>query len=280
MTVTTTDHIIETGTPERVRARVYRNDAALRAAPLVLHLHGGAFVNGSLEEGAPIAGLLAEAGAVVVSIEYPLAPLKTFPGPLQSAYQSLAHVYKNRTVFAGKASPLYVAGEEAGGNLAAALALMARDQQTPPLAGQILLSPMVDACLATRSIREAEAGPVGCRWADGWHSYLGSADKASHPYAAPGGATRLGDVPPALVLTAEDDPMRDESLRYADQLEHCGVAVTREVLAGPTGWPCILCGCGNLSAPWVEETRRQFASFFAETAGRRMATPSLQPVRA
>lgn len=280
MTITTTDHIIETGAPEPVRARVYRGKAIERAAPLVLHLHGGAFVNGTLEDGAPIAGLLAEAGAVVVSVEYPLAPLKTFPGPLQSAFQSLAYLHKHRATFAAKTSPLYVAGEEAGGNLAAALALMARDQQTPPLAGQILLSPMVDACLATSSIREAEAGPVGCRWADGWHSYLGSADKAAHPYAAPGGASRLGDVAPALVLTAEDDPMRDESLRYADQLERCGVAVTREVLAGPTGWPCILCGCGDLSAPWVDETRRQFASFFAETAGRRTAAPSLQPVQA
>ena len=280
MTITTTDHMIQNGAPEVVRARVYRSDGGERAAPLVMHLHGGAFVGGSLDDGAPIAGLLAEAGAVVVSIDYPLAPQKIFPGALQTAFRALGHIYKQRAAFAAKSSRLYVAGEEAGGNLAAALALMARDQQAPPLAGQILLSPMLDACLATRSIREADAGAGGCRWADGWQRYLGSADKASHPYAAPIGASRLAEVAPALVLTAEDDPMRDESLQYADHLEHCGVAVTREVVAGPTGWPCALYGCGDLAAPWVDETRRQFTSFFAETAARRTASSSLQPVQA
>jgi acetyl esterase/lipase len=136
-----------------------------------------------------------------------------------------------------KKSGIFVAGEEAGGNLAAALALMARDQHAPPLAGQILLSPMLDACMATCSIRQAEAGPVGCKWADGWHQYLGSADKAAHPYAAPLGSSRLAGVAPALVLTAQDDPMRDESLSYARRLRESGVAVQEHILAGPTGWP-------------------------------------------
>ena len=71
------------------------------------------------------------------------------------------------------------------------LALMARDQDTPRLAGQILLSPMLDACLGTCSLREVDAGPVGCHWADGWAQYLGTPDKAAHPYAAPVNASRL-----------------------------------------------------------------------------------------
>ena len=107
--------------------------------------------------------------------------------------QSIA---KGRARWSSKHAPLYVAGEEAGGNLAAALALMARDRRGPALAGQILFSPMLDACLGTYSLREADAGPVGCRWADGWADYLGSPDKAAHPYAAPLNASRLAGARP------------------------------------------------------------------------------------
>ena len=103
-------------------------------------------------------------------------PQHPFPAARwRRAFQALdwLHAQPRRTGSSRK-SGLFVAGEEAGGNLAAALALMARDQQAPPLAGQILLSPMLDPCMATCSIRQAEAGPVGCKWADGWHQYLGS----------------------------------------------------------------------------------------------------------
>ena len=107
----------------------------------------------------------------------PLAPATSFPASrcrLPSTRSTGCTSSRAKLARAGNPH-LFVAGEEAGGNLAAALALMARDQQTPPLAGQILLSPMLDPCMATCSMRQAEAGPVGCQWADGWHQYLGSA---------------------------------------------------------------------------------------------------------
>ncbi|QCI62903.1 alpha/beta hydrolase [Phreatobacter stygius] len=280
MTITRTNDTILNGTADPMRVRIYRGGRAERAAPLVLHLHGGAFVGGTLDDGAVISTLLAEAGAVVVSLDYPLAPGNPFPYALEASYRALVHLYDNRAALAAKSSRLYVAGEESGGNIASALALMARDQQSPPLAGQILLSPMLDPCLASGSIRDADAGPVGCKWADGWQGYLGSADKAAHPYAAPLGSSRLGDLAPALVLTAEDDPMRDESLRYADRLDLCGVSAERDVLAAPTGWPCALGGCGDLKAPWVSELRQRFALFFAETAHRRASASAPLPVRA
>src|SRR4051794_31982516 len=140
-----------------VRARVYGcahlsapgSGAAARQAPLVLHLHGGAFVQGSIDTASAVPSLLAEAGAVVVSADYPLAPAQRFPHALEILFGLLTSLHRDRTRWSGKRSRLYVAGEEAGGNLAAALALMARDQQAPALAGQILLSPMVDACMAT-----------------------------------------------------------------------------------------------------------------------------------
>jgi acetyl esterase len=279
MTTGWTDDIILKGTADAMPVRIYRAEASERAAPLVLHLHGGAFVGGTLEDGAVVSTLLARSGAVVVSADYPLAPEHPFPGALEASYRALVHLRDHRSDFAAKSSRLYVAGEESGGNLASALALMARDQLCPPLAGQILLSPMLDPCLATSSIRKAEAGAVGCKWADGWHGYLGTADKASHPYAAPLGSSRLGHVAPALVLTGEDDPMRDESLRYAERLAGCGVCAKSVVLPAPTGWPCALCGCGSLDAPWVEELCRNFRAFFAETAGRRASAPQSLPLR-
>jgi acetyl esterase/lipase len=143
---------------------------------------------------------------------------------------------------------------------------MARDQRSPALAGQILLSPMLDACLATQSVRQAEAGPVGGKWADGWHQYLGTADKACHPYAAPLGSLRLGGLAPALIVTAEDDPMRDESLAYAKRLRASAVAVRDYVLPAPTNWPCALADAESLKAGWAESLRERFTEFLAGTA--------------
>ncbi|MEW6256271.1 MAG: alpha/beta hydrolase fold domain-containing protein [Pseudomonadota bacterium] len=231
---------METSVAGAMPVRVYGAGSAGRGAPVVLQLHGGAFNEGSLESGAEVACLLAASGAVVVSADYPYGPAHPFPIPLKAAYEAMVWAHEARARIAGKASKLYVAGAEAGGNLAAALAMMARDQQFPALAGQILVSPMLDASLATCSLRMAEAGPVGCKWADGWQAYLGSAEKADHPYAAPLTARRLAGLPPALVITAEDDPLRDEALSYAQRLAEAGVAVRQHVVPAPTGWPCTL----------------------------------------
>jgi acetyl esterase len=240
--------------------RIHRTDSP--AAPLVLHLHGGAFL-GSLESGRAVSTLLADAGAEVVSADYPTGHDNPFPCALQAVYSALSWAY--RSCAFGKNRKFIIAGEDAGGNLAAGLALMARDQQVPPLAGQILLSPMLDPCLATRSIRQADAGSVGCKWAEGWHHYLGSADKASHPYAAPLGSSRLAGLPPALILTADDDPMRDESLSYARRLRDSGVDVEDHVLPGPTDWPDALHRPVRAELPWVAAVRALFAGFFAKT---------------
>jgi len=241
--------------------RLYRDTSTARTAPLVLHLHGGAFVGGSLDAGRPVASMLAKAGAIVASAAYPLAPDCRFPEPLEVSFQALKAVYDGRANWASRKSPVYVAGEEAGGNLAAGLALIARDRATPPLAGQILLSPMLDPCLATMSVREAKAGPVGCRWADGWHDYLGSPDKACHPYAAPLGSSRLQGLAPALILTAQDDPLRDESLNYAARLRKAGVPVECHVLNAPTGWPGALGRSDPATSAWAPALHERLVGF-------------------
>jgi acetyl esterase len=260
-----TEEIVEAGPGLTVPVRIYRIDGSQRPAAHALHLHGGAFIDGSLESGRSIATLLAEAGAIVVSIDYPRAPERPFPHALQAAFGALKWLHKHHKRWGGRKSQLFVAGEEAGGNLAAGLALMTRDQQGPPLAGQILLSPMLDPRLATCSMRQAEAGPVGCKWADGWHEYLVSADKAAHPYAAPLMSTRLAGLAPALVLTADDDVLRDESLAYARRLRESGVAVHEHVLPAPTGWPCAL-GCPDAqNQVWATTVRERLIEFFAQT---------------
>ncbi len=244
-----------------IPVRIYRDDDTPRSAPLVLHLHGGAFVDGCIDCGRPVAELLASAKVVVVSAGYPLAPACQFPKPLQASYCALTLVHRDRARWASKNSPIFVAGEEAGGNLAASLALMARDQGVPPLSGQILLSPMLDACLATTSLRQAEAGASACKWASGWRHYLGSADKACHPYAAPLGSRRLAGLAPVLLVTAEDDPLRDETISYARRLREAGVSVECHVIDAPTGWPDALGYPGN-GAPWTSTLHNHFVGFF------------------
>ena len=244
-----------------VGVHVFQN-APTHRAPLVLHLPGGTFKATSADR--PVAELLAQAGAVVVSADYPAGDAHRFPEALDTMYALLCHMSDNRAQWAARRSPLFVAGEEAGGNLAAALCLMARDRLGPPIAGQILLSPMLDAGMATCSFRDAEAGSVGCKWADGWTVYLGRADKAGHPYAAPASSTRLHGLPPALIITTPDDPMRDECLAYAGRLHKAGVAIHARALAA-ADWPDALArpACPEVPTEWAEPVRSNFSAFFA-----------------
>ena len=264
------DQYITVAPGKLLRMRIHGQRSAAGGvvpAPLVVHFHAGAFVSGSLDSGSCVAQLLADAGAVVLSIDYPLAPDHPFPRAAETCYAALAWAWKARHKLAGKGAPVFVAGEEAGGNLAAALALMARDQQAFALAGQILLSPMLDPCMATASLRCADAGAVGCTWADGWRQYLPRLEEAGHPYAAPGTALRLSGLPPTLLLTAEDDPLRDEALAYAERLQGAGRQVRVSVLPGLTGWPSTYLQSAGHAPVWATEVQQQFSDFFSALRG-------------
>ncbi|MBB3769619.1 acetyl esterase/lipase [Angulomicrobium tetraedrale] len=246
--------------------RVYRAGAALRPTPLVLHLHGGTFTCGDLDCGAMICRTMAEAGAVVVSIDYPLAPEHPFPAALNVSFAALDLLYRQRARWAGRGARLFVAGEEAGANIATALTLMARDQHRPPIAGQILISPMLDPCLGSHSIRAAAVGEAGCKWADGWHFYLGTADKAAHPYAAPLGSRRLAGIAPALILTSDDCPMHDESVEYGQRLGSCGVPVQSHVVSDPSDWPPDGPPDAASLPPWAQTLLPLFTTFLTAPA--------------
>lgn len=232
---------------------------AVAPTALVLHLHAGAFVAGSPSEGARVAGVLAAEGALVASLGYPLAPRRPFPQALEAVHAALLWLQRQRKRLHADGLPLLIAGEEAGGNLAAAAALAAHDRGAPPLHGQILLSPMLDVCTGTASLRDAQAQAVHCPWADGWRQYLASASDVLHPYAAPGRALRLAGLPPALLVSAADDPLRDETQAYAARLREAGVAVSQALLDGTTGWPASY--RDPAPAPWAQALQAHVRAF-------------------
>ncbi|WP_372657014.1 alpha/beta hydrolase [Hydrogenophaga sp.] len=242
--------------------RVWGKKPRASSVPLVLHFHGGAFVSGDLDSSACMAELLASSGAVVASLAYPLAPTHRFPAAVEAGYVALAWLYKQRARLAGAGAPLFVAGEEAGGNIAAAVALMVRDRAHPPLAGQILVAPMLDPCNATASLRQTLGAAICCKWIDGWKQYLRGPMDAEHPYAVPCRAQRLTGLPPTLILTGGDDPMRDEALAYAERLREAGIPVSGGVLAPTTGWPDALNEQPPQECPCAGEVREHVRAFF------------------
>ena len=246
-----------------VQARIY-GDKVAGGGPLVLHFHGGTFVCGDLDDGRMVARLLAASGAVVVSLAYPLAPQNPFPGAIEVGFDVLEWLFKNRTRLAGKGARIFLAGEEAGGNLAAAVALIARDRGHPPLAGQLLLSPMLDPCVGTESLRKATADDgMHCKWAEGWAKYLGRPKDALHPYAVPSASLRLGQLAATLVVVGQDDAMRDEGLAYAARLRDAGNTVTSIVLPSAAGWEEALAQGASGECPCAVTVKQHFREFFS-----------------
>ena len=202
-----------------------RGDATDR--PGLLWIHGGGFVLGDVEGDMPLAAGLAEgAGAVVVSVEYRLAPEHPFPAPVEDCYAALKWTAENAAELGIDASRLAVGGLSAGGGLAAAVALMARDRGGPALCFQLLDIPEVDDRLSTPSMKQFTDTPL---WHHpnailSWEAYLGPGHNGdTSPYAAPSRATDLSGLPPAYVVTCEFDPLRDEGIEYAQRLMQAGV---------------------------------------------------------
>lgn len=253
---------VEVSTGQDVAVRMYGRKKAGKASPVVVHFHGGAFTSGDLDNGCTVASLLEGVGAVVVSVAYPLTP---FPQPVETGYDVLKWVHRNRAKLGGQGALVYLAGEEAGGNLAAAVSVVARDQSHPPLAGQILLSPMLDPCVGTASLREAVGNATGCKWTEGWRNFLRGPRDAEHPYAVPAAAHRLAGLPPTLVLVGDTDPMRDEALAYAARLEAAGLQVMRHVFSKTAQWPDALLQSGQSECPCAAAAQDHFRKFFEAT---------------
>jgi acetyl esterase len=197
--------------------------------PALVWFHGGGWVVGDLESADATARHLTRgANCVVVSVDYRLAPEAKFPGPAEDCYAATRWVAQNAASINADPQKIAVGGDSAGGNLAAAVSLMARDRGGPPLALQLLVYPVTDRDFSTESyIQNAEGYQLtrdSMVWY--WNHYLQSDADAANPYAAPLQAPDLRNLPPALVITAEYDPLRDEGEAYAHRLEAAGVTVT------------------------------------------------------
>ena len=196
--------------------------------PLVVYFHGGGWVLGNVDShDAQSRDLCNGANCVVVSVDYRLAPEHRFPTAAEDSYAATCWAVENAAALDADPARVAVAGDSAGGNLAAVMTLMARDRNGPPLHQQVLIYPVIDTDFDNASyVANAEA-PVltreGMLWF--WQQYCPDQEQRNNPYAAPMRATDLSGLPPALVLTAEYDPLRDEGNAYAAQLEAAGVTV-------------------------------------------------------
>jgi len=208
--------------------RIYTPDAPA-PRPAIVYFHGRGWVLGNLDGSDAHRRALANAAScAVVSVDYRLAPEAKFPAPVEDCYAATLWVAENAAGLGCDPKRIAVAGTSAGANLAAVVPLMARDRGRPPLAFQVLVYPITDGGMNTRSYRENADGyfltAASMAWF--WKQYISDDTDRVHPYAAPIKASDLSGLPPALVITAEFDPLRDEGEAYAERLRAAGVRVT------------------------------------------------------
>jgi acetyl esterase len=201
-----------------IPARVYSPSSS--APGLVVYYHGGGWVVGSLNSwDSAVRALAAASGCDVVSVDYRLAPEHVFPAAADDAYDALLWAASPAGLAQGR--PIVVAGDSAGGNLAAGAALRARDFGGPPVALQVLVYPVVDCDLDRRSYREYDGDELILNRRDMiwfWDHYAPDPAARVNPYASPLRASSLSGLPPAYIVTAEHDPLRDEGFAFADRL--------------------------------------------------------------
>jgi acetyl esterase len=211
-----------------VPVRVYTPHAAIGGdAPLLVWLHGGGWVIGDLDTADAVARALANrSGAVVVSVGYRLAPEHKAPAALDDALAALTWAVENAELLGVDASRVAVGGDSAGGNLAAVLCQRVRDEYGPDIDFQLLVYPVVDCTLSQPSIEENAEGYFLTKETVAWFvgHYLGGVDPMD-PSVSPLYADSFAGLPPALVITAEFDPLRDEGEAYAAAMREAGVAV-------------------------------------------------------
>ena len=234
------------GPGSEIPVRIY-TPAGPGPFPILAWFHGGGWVIGDLDSADPTARHLAVgAGCVVVSVDYRLAPETKFPGAADDCYAATQWAVQHAAQLNGDPGRIAVGGDSAGGNLAAAVTLMARDRGGPSLAFQLLVYPVTHCSYMTNSYQSFAEGYMLTRASMQWYwdHYLKDVADANNPYAAPLLASDLSGLPPALVLTAECDPLCDEGAAYAQRLKEAGVHTTYScydgMIHGFFGMPAVL----------------------------------------
>jgi acetyl esterase len=246
------EQLVGAGGPLPVR--IYRPELA-DVRGVHVHLHGGGWWMGSIETADAMARELAAAsGLAVVSVDYRLAPEHPWPAGAEDAYAATAWAHQHVSRLAGPDAGVTIGGESAGANLAAVVALMARDRGGPPVLGQWLDIPAVDLTFPDdASFREFGTG-YGldvAQVAQLLEWYLPVPDR-HHPYVSPAHGDLHG-LPAALITTAECDPVRDQGERYADQLQAAGVSVRRRRAVGHVHASTWLTALTRSAALWHDE---------------------------
>jgi acetyl esterase len=210
-----------------VPVRLYR-PSAQDGLPVLMYFFGGGWTLGSLDTSDGVCRKLANrVGCAVIAVGYRLAPEAKFPAAVWDCYAATAWVAAHGKEFGVDGERLAVGGDSAGGNLAAAVTLAARDRGGPRLAGSLLVYPNTDYQADTASLRDNTDPALFNRTSVAWYwdHYLSTPDDGADPLASPLRAASLAGLPPALVITAEFDPLRDEGEAYAHRLGEAGVPV-------------------------------------------------------
>lgn len=233
--------------------------------PALVYFHGGGWVAGDLEMVDPSCTILANrASAVVVSVDYRLAPEHKFPVPVMDCYAAAQWVSANAAEFDVDPQRVGIGGDSAGGNLAAAVSVMARDSGTPDLAFQILFYPVTNMDYETNSYRENGAGYFlttdMMRWF--WGHYLESEDVGRDMRASPLLTQDASGLPPTFVATAEFDPLRDEGEAYAELLLEAGNDVTVKRYDGQIHGFVTRCGIMDRGKQAIEDAAAQMRQAF------------------
>jgi acetyl esterase len=216
-----------------VPVRIYQPVGAARA--LIVYYHGGGWVIGALDEFDVLARQLVDrTGATVVLVDYRLAPEHRYPVAAEDSWAALVWIDDHLEELAGSRVPLIVAGDSAGGNLSAIVAQRAKAEGGPDISLQVLVYPVTDADLDNASYTDPANQLLLSRdamiWF--WDHYAPDPEDRKNPDASPLRADDLSGLPPAVVLTAEHDPLRDEGEAYADKLRAAGVPVQHQRFDG------------------------------------------------
>jgi acetyl esterase len=212
---------------DRVPVRVYWPLEGGERPPALVYFHGGGFVLGDVETSDPSVRVMCNATrAVIVSVDYRLAPEDPFPAAIDDAAAAVRWTFANADELGVDPRRIGIAGDSAGGNLAAVAALLARDEGLAP-ARQLLVYPMLDPDCAGESHKENAEGyflsEAAVRWF--WLQYIGEGDVGGEPRVAPARASALAGLAPATIVTASHDPLRDDGEEYARVLLAAGVPV-------------------------------------------------------
>ena len=219
-----------------IGARFYAPEGSGDTPPVVMYFHGGGWVLGNLDTHDGTCRELARAsGSAVLSVDYRLAPEARYPAAAEDCYDACIWAEAHAQHLGIDATRMAVAGDSAGGNLAAAVAVMARDRGGPALQHQLLIYPVTDTNFETRSYANNGGGEYflstsAMKWF--WSHYLSDLAQATHPYASPLRAPDLRGLPPTWILTAEYDVLCDEGQAFADRLQQAGVAVESQCAWG------------------------------------------------